>query len=211
MREEKCYKSHHLPCLLPSSWTGLQQQEDPPPLVLYLNHYDTRSVHASGTAISPKAHLRSVPAHAARTERRAHGLLARTRVVGRASCTICDLPCEGSARTLPQYALVGSDLGEMAHTVAYLGSPPGGAHKDGLWIPLPMKPWFWIPLSVIMILGAITLEVVFFVGNKRRGAQGRLATEGGIYSLISTFRLPFWKFRPVTTSPPLRLCGFELT
>ena len=37
------------------------------------------------------------------------------------------------------------------------------------WVPLPLRPWFWIPLVVIMACGGIAFEVALHFSQKKQG------------------------------------------
>lgn len=37
------------------------------------------------------------------------------------------------------------------------------------WVPFPLRPWFWVPLVVLLLLGAIGLQVAHAVANKQNG------------------------------------------
>ncbi|KXN84108.1 hypothetical protein AN958_00433 [Leucoagaricus sp. SymC.cos] len=40
---------------------------------------------------------------------------------------------------------------------------------DPKWLPLPLRPWFWIPFVVLLVLGAIGLEVALHFSKKNQG------------------------------------------
>lgn len=40
---------------------------------------------------------------------------------------------------------------------------------DPDWLPLPLRFWFWVPLVVILVLGAIGLEVALHFSKRNQG------------------------------------------
>ncbi|KAJ3560319.1 hypothetical protein NP233_g10916 [Leucocoprinus birnbaumii] len=40
---------------------------------------------------------------------------------------------------------------------------------DPKWLPWPLRPWFWGPLVVVLVLGAIGLEIALHFSNKNQG------------------------------------------
>ncbi|KAJ7598615.1 hypothetical protein C8J56DRAFT_914511 [Mycena floridula] len=43
------------------------------------------------------------------------------------------------------------------------------AIDNNLWVPIPLRLWFWIPFVSILLLGAIGLEIAFHFSNKNQG------------------------------------------
>ncbi|KAF8962330.1 hypothetical protein BDZ97DRAFT_1122718 [Flammula alnicola] len=51
-----------------------------------------------------------------------------------------------------------------------LDGPPSPISRDSkTWIPLPLQPYFWIPLIAFLVAAAISLEVALHFSNKRQG------------------------------------------
>lgn len=42
-------------------------------------------------------------------------------------------------------------------------------NADPAWIPYPLRPWFWIPFFVLLVLVAIGLEIALHFSNKNNG------------------------------------------
>jgi len=42
---------------------------------------------------------------------------------------------------------------------------------DVRWLPVPLRPWFWIPFVIILVLAAIGLEVALHFSNKNQGER----------------------------------------
>lgn len=54
----------------------------------------------------------------------------------------------------------------------------GGNSSDLKWLPLPLRPWFWVPFVVVLALGAIGLEVALHFSHRN---QGELC---GVYGIV---------------------------
>ncbi|KIP09925.1 hypothetical protein PHLGIDRAFT_59770, partial [Phlebiopsis gigantea 11061_1 CR5-6] len=57
------------------------------------------------------------------------------------------------------------------------------------WVPLPLRPWFWIPLVILMAGGGIAFEVALFFSKKNQGwaTKGQFTTETGFMHYVYTF------------------------
>ena len=56
--------------------------------------------------------------------------------------------------------------------VVYPGAPPSPLdRRSKTWTPLPLRPYFWIPLIVILVGAAIGLEIALYLSNKHRGVS----------------------------------------
>jgi hypothetical protein len=45
------------------------------------------------------------------------------------------------------------------------------------WLPLPFKTWFWIPFMILMVAGAVGLEVALHLTKQHRGKSTHFSTE----------------------------------
>ncbi|KAF9442920.1 hypothetical protein P691DRAFT_844735 [Macrolepiota fuliginosa MF-IS2] len=45
----------------------------------------------------------------------------------------------------------------------------GGNSRDPVWLPLPLRPWFWIPFIFILVLGAVGLEFALHFNKQSNG------------------------------------------
>ena len=54
------------------------------------------------------------------------------------------------------------------------------------WTPLPLRPYFWIPLVCIMAGGGIALEVVLHISQKNNGwaTTGSFTEEAGFMHYV---------------------------
>ncbi|KDR73211.1 hypothetical protein GALMADRAFT_72477, partial [Galerina marginata CBS 339.88] len=75
-------------------------------------------------------------------------------------------------------------------TYGYTHAPIGKPHKT--WIPMPLRPYFWIPLIIFLIGGAIGLEVALRFSNKNQGEPcwPSKQTDDGFTALHYVYTLP---------------------
>ncbi|KDQ58416.1 hypothetical protein JAAARDRAFT_192990 [Jaapia argillacea MUCL 33604] len=69
--------------------------------------------------------------------------------------------------------------------------PPGRPfhHSSTPWVPVPLRPWFWIPYTVVLIGIAITLEVLLNYSNTHQGWKvpfSNTSAESGVLHFVST-------------------------
>ncbi|KAF9476818.1 hypothetical protein BDN70DRAFT_862706 [Pholiota conissans] len=74
-----------------------------------------------------------------------------------------------------------------------LGNPPVSpttlARDAKNRIPLPLRPYFWVPLIVFLVAGAIALEVALHVSNERQGWASGTALQSSV-ALHYAYTLP---------------------
>ncbi|KAG6809944.1 hypothetical protein H0H92_013993 [Tricholoma furcatifolium] len=60
--------------------------------------------------------------------------------------------------------------------------------KDEGWVPWPLRLYFWIPLVIVLVVGAIGLEVALHFSNKNQGwsTTGDIGSETGILHYVYT-------------------------
>ncbi|KAF9521556.1 hypothetical protein CPB83DRAFT_865412 [Crepidotus variabilis] len=80
--------------------------------------------------------------------------------------------------------------GAESFSTPKLAPPPVAAdQRKDVWIPLPLRAFFWIPLIVVLTLGAIALEVVLYYSHKNQGfSSGQ--TERDKLALHYAYTLP---------------------
>ncbi|KDR72481.1 hypothetical protein GALMADRAFT_73674 [Galerina marginata CBS 339.88] len=79
----------------------------------------------------------------------------------------------------------------------YLDAPPtpiGEPHKT--WVPMPLRPYFWIPLIIFLIGGAIGLEVALHFSNKNQGWPSK-QTDNGFIALHYVYVVALWTWTDI--------------
>ncbi|KAH8097012.1 hypothetical protein BXZ70DRAFT_895244 [Cristinia sonorae] len=73
--------------------------------------------------------------------------------------------------------------------VAHLSLNTGSDVAVEAWTPIPLRLWFWIPLVLIMALGAVAFELVLYTNKRTLGwaTRGRITTEQGVMHFLYTF------------------------
>ncbi|KAF5390631.1 hypothetical protein D9757_002631 [Collybiopsis confluens] len=61
--------------------------------------------------------------------------------------------------------------------------PAAGAASDPFWIPYPLRPWFWIPFFVLLVLMAIGLEIAL---HFRWPANGHTGDDVSLWHYVYT-------------------------
>ncbi|TFK47572.1 hypothetical protein OE88DRAFT_1665776 [Heliocybe sulcata] len=79
--------------------------------------------------------------------------------------------------------------------------------KNGTWIPVPLRPWFWVTFIIGMLVLAIVLEVMLRVTNDRNGwpVHGAFSSQAGVmhyfYTLppvaVAMFLVAMWAWTDV--------------
>ncbi|KIM42246.1 hypothetical protein M413DRAFT_70686 [Hebeloma cylindrosporum] len=84
-------------------------------------------------------------------------------------------------------------------TVAYVvGTPPGSPldRRSKTWTPLPLRPYFWIPLIIVLVGAAIGLEIALYLSNKHQGwASGD--TESRSTTLHYAYVVALWAWTDI--------------
>ncbi|KAF5380067.1 hypothetical protein D9615_006118 [Tricholomella constricta] len=67
-------------------------------------------------------------------------------------------------------------------------SPQDDTRQEKGWIPWPLRPYFWIPFVVILVAGAVGLEVALHFSNKNQGwpTKWDIGTQTGILHYVYT-------------------------
>ncbi|KAF9444645.1 hypothetical protein P691DRAFT_836023 [Macrolepiota fuliginosa MF-IS2] len=85
---------------------------------------------------------------------------------------------DASPPTTPHQRLLDNDANRVQfatyrdgkdHVHPHIEELKGGTPRDPKWLPLPLRPWFWIPLVVVLALGAIGLEVALHFSKTNQG------------------------------------------
>ncbi|KAK0438352.1 uncharacterized protein EV420DRAFT_1212338 [Desarmillaria tabescens] len=86
----------------------------------------------------------------------------------------------------PQYATYREKSASWTNTAVKLTDESGIVTKP--WIPYPLRPWFWIPFVLLMILGAIGLEVALHFSNKNSGwaTNDAFSSQTGVLHYVYT-------------------------
>jgi len=59
---------------------------------------------------------------------------------------------------------------EKLRGIPKIGQPPVLKDRQSrFWVPLPFRPYFWVPLVVFLVLAAIGLEIALYFSNKNQG------------------------------------------
>ncbi|PBK94756.1 hypothetical protein ARMGADRAFT_1164356 [Armillaria gallica] len=107
-----------------------------------------------------------------------------------------ETPRDDSPPATPSHRLLGSEEPQYAtyrEKSASWTSPPvkltdesGSVTKP--WIPYPLRAWFWIPFVILMILGAIGLEVALHFSNKNSGwaTNDAFSSQTGVLHYVYT-------------------------
>ncbi|KAH0581767.1 hypothetical protein J132_10903 [Termitomyces sp. J132] len=67
-------------------------------------------------------------------------------------------------------------------------SPRVYGDKDPDWVPWPLRPYFWIPFVIILVVGAVGLEVALHFSNKNQGwpTKRDIGSETGVLHYVYT-------------------------
>ncbi|KAF8198632.1 hypothetical protein BJ912DRAFT_31550 [Pholiota molesta] len=68
--------------------------------------------------------------------------------------------------------------------------PTTNVHDAKNRIPLPLRPYFWVPLIIFLVAAAIALEVALHFSNKRQGWPAALASSNSSVALHYAYTLP---------------------
>ncbi|TFK41506.1 hypothetical protein BDQ12DRAFT_570247, partial [Crucibulum laeve] len=96
----------------------------------------------------------------------------------------------------PSQQLLGTDLNTNVQFAEYRNEKVARVHlgdrNDGLddkkWVPIPLRPAFWIPFVAIMTLGAVGLEIALHFSNKNQGwpSDGEIGRESSVLHYVYT-------------------------